>query len=487
MSFADRAEALRIAYRQTTALADDQAQTNPVGVLGLAMRRYFPNEAYAERIGTILSDASNTLDGDLSLRSLREYISPEDFLEMMRQAFPDYVFAKNPDAVRSRLRPEQWYSALVEAIHKSDGPDGVSQVLRHLMNRLGQDKRDELLTILKAKYPDMPDSLEGIMFSSESGQAPDPEVEKAQLLLAVAGGADIDTVRGISEPVRQAVREALAEAPQAEGVAIPADFAERMEQAEQRRADTVMAKLAESLRGLERRSVVTVDNLTGSLLTDRAFAIVAERLAAQDYSVEKADQGGYSGKSALKISETGDRLAERDRQQAETLVRLVTGAIIAGNFRPDVPDRHSQRAVEMAVAALSAAPELSSYTFKSVSKGGYTGNNVFVIEIGRPQPKAAPQPTGELERLVKSLDEKSVRQLEDAMLERELLFFATRNGQGGMERTVALLDRILEHRALFSRPVFAEYAEQLRNNLTKPPLGMGFASACSRNLPDLFA
>jgi len=483
MSVDERANALRIAYNRAAPESGDESEVSPAIVLGLAIRKYFPSEQYADRIQALLSGESVECDGDLSLSKLEEHISPEDFLALMGKGFKGYVFSTNPDAVR-RIPQNQWYSALVEAIYNGEGPHGLSEILHHLMNKLGRDKRNVLVGILKTKYPDMPASSEGVTTSSaQSSVAPDPEVEKAQLLLAIADGANIDDVEGISDPVREAVRATLASSPAA---TIPAGFGARMEAAEAKRASKIMATVLAELHQFGTHTSATVDRLDSRLLTDRAFQIVKDQLAERDYAVSREDRGGHDGANVLVVTETGERLVKRDQRQAGALIKLVTDAVVADELRPDIPERYSARAIRTAMTSLRSSLDLKGYTLEVTSRGGYD-DAAQVIDIERPEVKEAPKPASKIETLVGALDEKSIRQLEDMMLERKLLSFAIQNGQADESKTMALLDKILEKRALFSSPVFGQYAEQLRKNVENPPLGTPFHSTYLKDLPDLFA
>ncbi|MFC1749381.1 hypothetical protein ACFL2V_11310 [Pseudomonadota bacterium] len=456
----------------------------PESVLERAIKSYFPGEVYARRIRMLLSTNPEDADPDLSLIKLAEHISPEDFLTMMGEAFPGYVFAHNPASVEKHPK-DSWFSLLVEAIYNSEGPGGVSQILHHLIKRLGKGKRDVLLGILKTKYTDLPESSEGVETSSaRSESSADPEIQKAQVLLAVSEGTEMSEITNIPGSVQAAVQKVLAsvdsDTPRVE---VPAGFAARLEATEQAKAKQIISMVLSEANRFNRFQEIDVDIRDRRLLTERALAVAQQELQSQGYAIKKVQRGGYSNDDSLEVTEIGERLQARDRKQAEAIIKLVTDSIIKDDFRPETPERTSEKALQIALSSLREAPELKGYDFEVTTRGGYTAGNV--ITINRPKAKEQPVPPTKIETMVESLDATSVRLLEEMMIDRKLIGFATKNGQVEQKKTLDLLNRILEQRDLFSNPVFGAYAEQLRENVENPPLGVPFYRAYSRNLPDL--
>lgn len=483
-------EALRVAAGgQRIANPMDAASVTPASVLGLAVKTYFPGRQYADRISKLLSTDQREIDTDLSLKGLEKYISPKDFLTMMAAEFPGYVFSHDA-SLMDRYPQHLWYSILTEAIYENDGAEGVSEIFLKLLKKIGSGKRNELIAIFKAKYLDLPESYEGMPTPPTQSSVPEnPEVKQAQALLAVFEGHPIESIEDLPEPVRVAVLAILrgsstgSASVRKQEVRVPADLGEQLEKVERSRAQQIVQAVQGAASEFEKRATIAAERIPKGSLTPRAIEISKEQLAGDGYDIRAFQAGGYTGDLSVEATEIGERLAARDKAQAQALVNLVSDALVAGKFRPDIPSRYSAEAVLLGLAALKTAPALAGYQFEADSRGGFTGGQVIVITA--PKQIEPIKPRSEVEIAVDNLSETTVGQLEELMINRRLVGFATGNGQARAQETLALLDSILAKRGLFSRPVFAQYVEQLRKNVQDPPWARNIYSAYSTGLPDL--
>jgi hypothetical protein len=458
----------------------DAQSITPETVLGLVVRDYFPDDSSRARIARLMNANRETIDPDLSLSGLQAYISPTEFLALLAEEFPDFVFAARPDIMR-RYPEHQWYAYLVESIYIASQDDGVYRIIEILAKKLGYGSRAKIVSLFKAKYPHLKGATE--IPSTKSKRPESIDVGVAQLRLALQKGVrleDIEHVTAAMQAVIKSVREGINET-----ISIGAESIETSLQIdEEKRAANIEKELMAALQDFEERPEIQVD-VDNANLTPKAVALATAKMTSLGYKITVIERGGYSGLRAIQMVEIGEKLAARDHAQAQTLVNLVCKAIQANEMRPDVPSRFSTAAVSVAVTALNSSDQQKAYRFISETKG--LGNGAaLVIRISPVQNTKIVTPKNEIVALVTDLDESNARTLAELIKSGKLLGLACGNGQANERATLTVLDTLLANAGRFiSLAGLIPYITQLRNNVAEPNSGMPLRTAYAFQLPDI--
>ncbi|MFH1542253.1 MAG: hypothetical protein ABIE84_04095 [bacterium] len=484
-------KALTMAQRGTVPSLKQAGNLDETALLAAAVRTYFPDGVWRQRVAAFVQLDGAGRDRDLSLSRLNALITPERFFDIIIEAFPGYNFTEHPETM-AKIEKRLWFSNITEWIRNGEGLLGVNQIIHHLMEELGEGARDTLVEIFKAKYPNLPMSAAGLeVRSTESAVQVSLEIQAAQVALALYEGARLDSLEGVEPAVltrfsRRVSGERKPRGADEPSIALPVDLGVQLEAAERRRAEPVLVAIRGRIDGgvFDSRESFDADQPNG--FTARAFEIVAGDLAAEGYTAELVDRGGYGASDKIEVKEGTDLIAQRNERQAQSLVNLVSTAVVGSATRVELPSRTTEVAVDIALAALNIAPALSRFKFSKGDTGGYGGSK-DTIEIKRPAVKKAPPPKGDIEKLVAVLDASNIRDLEDLMIERKLLGLATSAGQASaaQQRVVAVLDQILEKAELFSDSKFERYVRQLKMNMEDPTPGVKLFRAYAIDLPEL--